>query len=576
MVIIGRRLALIAYFWLHNRHDPSTAYRVLSKKWRSNSAKIRLQNRCKCTEYRSSGCMMEELKMKLTKTRIITLALTAMTALSLIACSSGNSSAPGGNNNKTTSPAPEINNNATTPSHIQEALTPISSNSIQEYDYEDIGKMFADAGFTKISTAELFDIDPDFDDSIYRNVVSIGNTTTFENAEAFPFDSAISIICHRPCEKYTVSIHVDFVPNLIFSKYDVDLLIDDVKQETLKHGEDADLEFRLKAGVYPIVFANSASSSVNGSAEINVEGDIMVSYKIACYSDKVTVEDMTTQLLEQLQAQAAEDERKAAEAAAAEKAAEMMRALEGQLPQKMAKRAAIVAITNYTAVDVFMPDGDTLDVSKFHSYSDTSGNFFDYYISVKSWGEWSAKDEETWHAEELSYVNCFGNTKNAAFNVRYDGENYIVSNLVITFGDLNNPSRSGIDEYSTELVVAPELIKDDRRQTRLESYSSWVNDQFSIWDGSHKDFTALIKKNLNDEKSYKHIETTYRIIYSEDIKDEVNNVLQSANKSNRVDIGDIFVSTEFSAKNAFNATIKNTAYGIVSFEKNSITLIAIE
>lgn len=33
---------------------------------------------------------------------------------------------------------------------------------------------------------------------------------------------------------------------------------------------------------------------------------------------------------------------------------------------------------------------------------------------------------------------------------------------------------------------------------------------------------------------------------------------------------------EFSAKNAFNATVKNTALGIASYSLDTITLIAIE
>jgi len=521
--------------------------------------------------------------MNIKKSKISVMMLAFVFMLTLAACSGGigtspDSPAQGGNSISTTTPKKEI----------QTALAPIASDSIQDYDYIDIGKMFTDAGFTNVTTTELFDIDPDADDYTYTNIVSIGGVSVFDNADAFPVYSSISIICHRPYEKYTLSIHVDFVANLLFSTYNVDLLVDDVQRETLEHGKDADFEFRLKAGDYPITFAKSDSSSVNGSAEIKLDSDIMVSYKIACYNDKVTVEDFTSQFLEQQQVQAVEDERKAAEAAAenerkaaevaaAEKAAEILKTLEIQLPQEMAQRAAIVAITNYcTAIDVYMPDGNTLDVSKFHSYADTSGNFFNYYIGVKSWGEWSAKDEDTWHTEKLTYVNCFGNAVNASLDVQYDGENYIVSNVVTSFGDLSNPSNSGIDKYSTDFVVTPDLVKDARGQSRLDSYNSWVDNQFSVWDGSHSRLSSLIKNRLNDEKSYKHIETTYRIIYSEDTKLEINNILKSSNKSTRVEIGDVFISIQFSAKNAFNATVKNTAFGIASFAENSIILIAIE
>lgn len=471
---------------------------------------------------------------------------------------------------------------------IKKIATPISSEDVQDLDYESIGKAFIDAGFTNVSTTELFDIDPDINDSTYTNIVLIDSVPTFETAELFPFDAVISVVCHRPFEKYTVKIHVDFLPNLIFSKYDVDLLIDDTKQETLAHGKDADFEFRLKAGDHKIAFANVNSSSVNGQADIKVESDLDEIYKIACFSDKVTVENITAQILAKRQKQAEMDALKAAQAEAAKKAAaekaeadkkaaEVKALLEKQLPQEMAKRAAVVAITNYcVATDVFKSDGNTLDVSKFHSYADTSGNFFDYYIGVKSWGKWSAKDENTWQVEKLVYVNGFGNEKNATLNAQYDGENYIISNVITSFGNLNDPSKSGIEEYSTDFVVAPKLIKDDRTQTRLDSYHSWVMNQFSSRGGSHKNLTELIKKNLNDEKSFKHIETNYQIIHSEDIKATVNKTLKSANKTEVVEIGDIWLSTEFSAKNSFNATIKNTAYGIVFLKTNNIMLVAIE
>lgn len=55
-------------------------------------------------------------------------------------------------------------------------------------------------------------------------------------------------------------------------------------------------------------------------------------------------------------------------------------ALESTFPVKNAKRAAVVAITNSLASDVFKEDGNTYDVSKFHSYADTSGNATSYFF----------------------------------------------------------------------------------------------------------------------------------------------------------------------------------------------------
>lgn len=106
--------------------------------------------------------------------------------------------------------------------------------------------------------------------------------------------------------------------------------------------------------------------------------------------------------------------------------------------------------------------------------------------------------------------------------------------------------------------------------------NNWITSQFSVWDGSHTVLKELIKDNLNDESSFKHIETTYIDISSEDMKNNVNGILEDSGYSNRVDIGDLFLMTEFSAKNAFNATVKNTAFGIVDYSENVVTLIGIE
>lgn len=464
-----------------------------------------------------------------------------------------------------------------TPAVITTVSAPYGSSDCVGKTYASIRSDFVSAGFVSVEVEKIEDLqsaETDLVDSIES--ISIDGETDFTSEQEFDKYDAV-IIRYHTFEPYNITIHVDFVSNLIFSTYDVNLLINGENKGKLEHGEDMDFDFDLAPGEYTLAFESTDSSSVKGEVSLTVDRDTEVFYKIACHYDEISVEDMTATHLEEQKAQAAEDERLAAEAKAAEESAAMMAALEVELPQEMAKRAAIVAITNYcTAADVFMPDGNTLDSSKFHSYADTSGNFFNYYNGVSSWGDWTAQDENTWHVEGLSFTNCYGNTKNATLNVWYDGENYIVANIVITFGDQSDPNRSGYDEYNDEFVVAPNLVQDDREQTRLDSYNSWVNNQFSLWDGSHKEFTALIKKNLNDEKSYDHIETTYQIIDTDSEKTELNNALKSANSSTRVEIGDLVIFTQFSAKNAFNATIKNTAYGVVSFANNSITLISIE
>lgn len=146
---------------------------------------------------------------------------------------------------------------------------------------------------------------------------------------------------------------------------------------------------------------------------------------------------------------------------------------------------------------------------------------------------------------------------------------------IITFGDI----KKGKDG---PVLLLAAIDSDGTTSTSMESIdyntakNKWIRGQFSAWDGAHTELKKLILKNLNDEKSYKHIETNYIDIDSEDRVNEVNNILSQSGYSQKVELDDLFITSEFSAKNAFGGTVKNTAYGIASFTNNSITLIGIE
>lgn len=96
------------------------------------------------------------------------------------------------------------------------------------------------------------------------------------------------------------------------------------------------------------------------------------------------------------------------------------------------------------------------------------------------------------------------------------------------------------------------------------------------WDGAHTTLEELIIDNLNDEESYKHIETSYIEITDDTIKTEINDALEADGYENRVEINDLVVMTEFSADNVFGGTVKSIAVGISSYSENTITLISIE
>ena len=150
-----------------------------------------------------------------------------------------------------------------------------------------------------------------------------------------------------------------------------------------------------------------------------------------------------------------------------------------------------------------------------------------------------------------------------------------IKDMTISFGD----KEKGAD---APLLLMGVINEDGSVETSMESmdykskHNQWIAGQFSAWDGSNATLVSLVKKRLNDEDSFKHIKTTYRDVKTEAIRDEINKILSDAGVKNKVAVGDLFVMMEFSAKNGFNATIKNTAYAISNYETNSVTLLKIE
>ncbi|WP_372719940.1 hypothetical protein [Novipirellula sp.] len=78
-----------------------------------------------------------------------------------------------------------------------------------------------------------------------------------------------------------------------------------------------------------------------------------------------------------------------------------------------------------------------------------------------------------------------------------------------------------------------------------------IEKEFSAWDGSHRGLTQVIKKSMNDPKSYEHVETRY------------------------IDKGDhLIVTTEFRGKNAFGGVVKNSVIAKVDLNGNVVEIIA--
>ena len=107
-----------------------------------------------------------------------------------------------------------------------------------------------------------------------------------------------------------------------------------------------------------------------------------------------------------------------------------------------------------------------------------------------------------------------------------------------------------------------------------EEYESWVGSQFGWLDGKNDQLVDMVKSRLNDERSFRHIDTNYIVCNDEDTLDMVNNALLIDGLP-LANLKDIYIVMDFSAKNSFNATIKQQAHGLVRYPSGNAEIIAI-
>lgn len=139
------------------------------------------------------------------------------------------------------------------------------------------------------------------------------------------------------------------------------------------------------------------------------------------------------------------------------------------------KRAAVTAMTNYNAIDIFDNSGKIVQ-SKLHKYSDTSGEPQLYFMYVTSWGTWTAQGENTWHVEtmELKYYGGYQDDYRFNLDVSFDESNdiYIISNVYMFFKEAGKSSYEGVGGCisSHELFRIPSsFVSEDRSEAAVKA-----------------------------------------------------------------------------------------------------------
>lgn len=159
-------------------------------------------------------------------------------------------------------------------------------------EYDAVEDAFKDAGFSRVRTTPIEDLKPEEGEHLYEiEEISIAGESSFVKGQKYDEEATVKIRYHA-YEKCKVILHVDFISNLLFDKYDVKLALNGETEGTLSHGEDRDFELSLDPGEYTVTFRSEESSDVQGEIALTVDCDLEAAYQISCDSEKIDVETL--------------------------------------------------------------------------------------------------------------------------------------------------------------------------------------------------------------------------------------------------------------------------------------------
>lgn len=183
-------------------------------------------------------------------------------------------------------------NNSSDTTVITTAAAPYGASDCIGKEYSIIMNDFNSAGFVSIKTEIIEDLKSSDTDKINTiESISVNGKTDFTQGQVFQKIDEV-VIRYHAYEKCNAKISVTFIPNIIFNKYDVNLLVNGVKKGTLEHGVNQNFEFTIDPGEYTLSFESTEYSSVNGKISLIVDCDVEASYKIYCHSDEISIETL--------------------------------------------------------------------------------------------------------------------------------------------------------------------------------------------------------------------------------------------------------------------------------------------
>lgn len=141
-------------------------------------------------------------------------------------------------------------------------------------DYQEYVKLCSEKGFT-------------IDEDKSKKYFSAKNNDEYKLDVDYIGNKRMYITVEIP--EYDIDLEVKCIENLIFSKYDIEVYVDDSLEGTVDHGTTETYSSTLKRGTHKIKFVNAEDSSVYSEANVDITKEETVKFEISCSSSEINV-----------------------------------------------------------------------------------------------------------------------------------------------------------------------------------------------------------------------------------------------------------------------------------------------
>lgn len=141
--------------------------------------------------------------------------------------------------------------------------------------------------YVKACEEKGFTVDAQKEDKTF----SAKNADSYKLSVDYKGNNIIYISIAEP--EFDVTIKVECVENLMFSKYDVKMSIDDNFEGTIAHGDSKTFDVVLKRGTHNISFESAEDDTLNGEVKVEITKEDTIKLKISCSGSGINVKHLS-------------------------------------------------------------------------------------------------------------------------------------------------------------------------------------------------------------------------------------------------------------------------------------------